>query len=263
MNKYAIVTRAKNISEITSISHPILKKYAEKCGADFIVIDKKKINVGPHMHGEIYQIYEMFSKYERILSIDSDVLLSDITPNIFDYVPFNMIGVVLEDKGWRAQMRRLDVKAVEHKIGEIGWKKNYINSGFLIVSKIHKDLFNLLHKDVLTMPGNDDVMLSYDIHRLGFQIMDLGHKFNHMAMHSELGASWLKSYVIHYAGRGFYPHLTKDAQMRMDLETIQNGSKISRHLMHIFYIGIIMIRGIYERVLYQYPLLKKIRVKLI
>ncbi len=58
MKKLLIATRANsNIKEMTDITHPVLKMYAEKCNADFKVIDKDI--EGLHHHWRILNFYNI------------------------------------------------------------------------------------------------------------------------------------------------------------------------------------------------------------
>jgi lipopolysaccharide biosynthesis glycosyltransferase len=220
--KLAIITRAYEISSMSKISHPLIKKYADKCNADFIIIDKRKINIGP-FHNEIFQSYDLLSRYERILCIDSDVIISPKTPNIFNIVPEDKIGVVLEDVGFRKYSRHNDIQNVQKKFGDVGWKSGYINTGFIVYSRQHKDLFKINQKYFWNDLGYDDIQIGYMIHKLNFEICQLSYKFNHMSIFSEFGHNWLKSYVIHYAGTGFYRRMSRDNQMLRDLELIDQA----------------------------------------
>ena len=57
-NKYLIVTRAYKINEMSNISHPLIRKYAVNCHADFFVINERRIDIGP-FHNEIFQCYDL------------------------------------------------------------------------------------------------------------------------------------------------------------------------------------------------------------
>ena len=101
-----------------------MKKYAERIGADFIHINRRKINynktknVNPVLF-EKYQLYDILQNYDRALYIDSDVLITPNAPNIFDEVPFDVIGGVFEDFGMDMQDRRERILYIqkEPKIG--------------------------------------------------------------------------------------------------------------------------------------------------
>ena len=43
--------------------------------------------------------YDLFNEYDRILSLDSDVVITPRCPDIFKTVDFENIGTVYEDKG--------------------------------------------------------------------------------------------------------------------------------------------------------------------
>jgi len=215
--KKLIVTRAdENIKEMTNITHPILRKYAEKCGADFKII---KDNKGIHPHWRILQIYDMFNKYERIACIDSDTLILKTCPDIFDYVPYEAVGSIYEDKGTRQQDRKDRIAKVQNERGYVGWSDGYINTGICIFSDCHKELFNIPTKDLYLDLGFDDVLLKYMIERDKIPFLELPFKFNHMSMHSEEWngfASRFDSYIIHYAGNGFFYGVKREDQIRGD-----------------------------------------------
>ena len=138
----AVVTRAKDNYDLAKISHPILQEYAIRCKADFIVINEEKINLGDYSY-EILQCFDLFDTYDRILVIDSDVLITPSCPDLFDVVPYDSIGTIYEDKYTRAASRKYLIKKVQHKWGDVGWTEGYINTGVFLTSKMHRDIFQL------------------------------------------------------------------------------------------------------------------------
>tara|TARA_B100000900_G_scaffold254828_2_gene217110 strand:+ start:8536 stop:9276 length:741 start_codon:yes stop_codon:yes gene_type:complete len=222
--KLAIVTRCEKNYKFSSLSHPILKEYASMCGADFIIISERKINIGP-FHNEIFQCYELLDYYDRICVIDSDVLLNN-PPNIFKLVPYDKIGLVFEDIGFRKKDRLRDILLVQKKFGNVDWKRGYLNSGFIVFSKVHKDIFKINKKYFWNKIGFDDVQIGYMINKLNYKIFELPYKFNHVSLFSEAGKNWLKSYVIHYGGRGFYRKLSRFEQMKRDLYILNYKSNL-------------------------------------
>jgi hypothetical protein len=224
--KKAIVTRAKDDYELGPVTHPILRKYAARCNADFIVINEEVISLGSYPY-EILQCYDLFESYERILAIDSDVLVTPSCPNLFDVVPSDCIGTIYEDRFSRKRDRRERIRLIQVKFGDIGWRKGYINTGVFLCSRIHRELFAYpSDKKVWLNPGHDDAFLGYRIHALNFRVFELPDEFNHMSMFSELGKNRLKAHMIHYAGRGFTGNKSRAQQIIDDLHTIEkfNGT---------------------------------------
>lgn len=198
--KLAIVTRADSeINEMTKITHPIMRDYAKKVGADFIILDDPK---GLHIHYRILQFYDLFEKYDRLISLDSDILISPDCPNLFDKVDYKKIGSVFEDIGNRTAERRERIKKAQLQFGDIGWKSGYINTGVAVFSKCHREIFK--ERELYLDLGYDDVYLGYWIHKLGFEIQELDWKWNFMKVFGDQYGhnTRYEAYIIHYAGQG-------------------------------------------------------------
>ncbi len=105
--KKLIVTRSDdNIKEMTDISHPIIKKFAHQWGANFLSLDHvADCNGNGKFHFRIMKCYDLYEEYDRILSLDSDILISPKCPNLFDLIPEECIGTVFEDVGTRSSDR--------------------------------------------------------------------------------------------------------------------------------------------------------------
>ena len=230
--KLLIVTRADdNIKSITDLTHPLMRDYAERCGADFKVIDTEspcKVGDG-RWHYRILQIFNYYnSGYDRIIHLDSDVVINKDCPNLFKVVPPECIGTVFEDVGSRQSQRRGMIAKIQKQWGDVGWRARYINTGVFVTSAIHRDIF-LYHDNGLWEDwGGDDMHLGYRIHSLGFDtcLSELPFQFNHMSMFSE---EWngsrdrFDSHIIHYAGHGNFPGkgtMSREALMQHDIDRI-------------------------------------------
>lgn len=214
--KKLLVTRADdNIKEMTDITHPVLKEYAKKCDADFRIISENK---GIHPHYRILQIYDLFEKYQRILCIDSDTLILKACPDIFKLVPVHMVASIYEDRGSRKEDRRNRILKIQRERGDIGWKDGYINSGVILFSSMHRDLFNIPENELYLDLGYDDVLLKYRMVQMGYELYELPCNFNFMSMFTEPPFNMQKSdaYILHYAGRAFHPQIDRTEQIRQD-----------------------------------------------
>ena len=222
MEKRLVVTRAdakiKNWSDIT---HPILKSYADKCSADFKVInndiqDNSRCYV-------IFDLYDLFEEYDRIIQIDTDTLIMKNCPNLFDIVPSNMFGTIYEDKGSRTGHRRSLIKEIQKQRGSVDWNSGYINMGVCVISKEHKDI--LKQASNLWMDfGYADVECGYRLHELNIRIFELDYNFNHMSMFSEPwnnNHSRFDSNIIHYAGNGYYRNISRFGQVVADYNILK------------------------------------------
>ena len=66
MSNLLIVTRAdSNILEMTKLTHPYIKAYAELLGADFKILDK---NTPVHRcHYRIMELHDLLEEYDRAI----------------------------------------------------------------------------------------------------------------------------------------------------------------------------------------------------
>jgi len=99
MIKNAIITISigKENNKILSLSQPFFEMYAKNCNVDFIIINKASINAhNNHPHYEKFQLLDYLNDYDRILFLDSDIIVQEHTPNLFEIVPETHIGAVYD-----------------------------------------------------------------------------------------------------------------------------------------------------------------------
>ena len=210
--KLLVATRAdKNIRDLTVLTHPIIKKFAKRWDADFLVLNHNANCDDPlgKIHYRIMQFYDLLNEYDRIIHLDSDIVINKNCPNLFDIVPGNKIGTIFEDRGSRQIDRLKRILRIQKVWGDITWHEGYINTGVFVVSRLHREIFKRFKGRLWTIKwGYDDVHLGYQINRLGMEIHELDYRFNHMCMFSELwNGSPLRfdSHIIHYAGKASFP----------------------------------------------------------
>ena len=99
--KKALVTLDINYNkDITNLTYPYMRKYAEKIGADFVIMNERKFpHLSPNM--EKFQLYEISANYDWTIFIDADALIHPNCPDVteiykkdcvifnrYDYYPF-------------------------------------------------------------------------------------------------------------------------------------------------------------------------------
>ena len=205
---------------------PIHRMYAEKWGADFKILDDTSYNeLGFAMWNYRTMIfYELFKTYDRIFYIDSDIVINKNCPNIFDAVPYDTVGLVLEDKGSRLRDRRKRIELIKKTFGGCEhWTTGFPNGGLYVVSRIHREIFTKINGRLWNGPGYDGNHYMYQIMKQGHKYVDLGYKWNHMPMFSE---SWhgslsrFGSYMLHYGGKANFP----DKQNRSRVQLIKDDT---------------------------------------
>jgi len=102
----AVVPIVIGESEEWKVCQQSVLKYCKKYNLYLEVITHQKYGIKPFNVFsnsinlfEKNQIYDLFDKYNRILRLDYDMLITPNCPNLFDIVPENKIGCVFEDVG--------------------------------------------------------------------------------------------------------------------------------------------------------------------
>tara|TARA_R110002074_G_scaffold167867_1_gene329117 strand:+ start:1420 stop:2124 length:705 start_codon:yes stop_codon:yes gene_type:complete len=227
--KLLITTRAdQTCIDWAELTHSMLRKYAERVGADFLVLDESvdcHAAVGGIGNG-VYQYrimkhYDLHAYYDRILHLDSDMVLAPNCPDLFEIVPYDSIGTIYEDVGSRKPQRLECMMNAQKKFGDIGWTEGYINTGVIVTSECHRDIYRKINGEYFVDWGTDDIHMGYLINKLGYKVKVLPYQYNHMTMFSE---QWngnpdrFDSHIIHYAGRGVFDNGVENKLAQAELD---------------------------------------------
>lgn len=134
----ALLTIASGASfgEIAALTHPAMGAYARQIGADFISIGTETAT--PHF--EKFRIAEFLGLYDRILFMDSDIVITDGCPDVFELVPDNSFGAWFPNPMIPGRFADR-IALAQQALGDIGWVENYFNSGVMVVSRTHRAIF--------------------------------------------------------------------------------------------------------------------------
>jgi len=267
-NRYAMITRCDDKAQcLANLTHEIMEDYANQWGCDFIVMikDGKYGDDYEMQHYRILAVSKYLETYERVLVIDSDIVIMPGTPNPFDVVPQDCIGTIYEDKGSREAMRQGVIMSIQERFGDVGWEEGYINTGFFVVSQCHKNIFqpigpvNLMNNGLWDGFGYDDALIGYNIHKHNHRVFELPYQWNHMSMFSEAwnnSASRFDSWIIHYAGMACFPDdlsgrgIVTDNSLETRCKLIENDiDRITTGLMKFTDVEANQFQGVNSKVL--------------
>nr|MDO8116062.1 glycosyltransferase [Candidatus Sigynarchaeota archaeon] len=222
-------------SAFARYSHPPMIEYARKTGADFIVFDKQEIGFNkakifnPILF-EKYQVGRVLQEYDRVLFVDTDILITPRAPNVFDLVPVEKIGGVFEDFGTEKDDRRAIIKNVQEVLGDVGWTEGYMNSGVFVVSKQHAPAFSFYKTAGFYDGSYEQTNTNWYFHKAGYEIMNIDYRFNFMGlMRIFHGPVHREAYFIHYAGGGLFPWVPRLDQMKNDYEYFYEGKDVKSY----------------------------------
>jgi len=195
--------------EMFSVSSLSFKEYAKRVGADFRVIDSAKVNMH-QIYFEKLQVFDLLYEYDRVLFVDSDVLIAPDCPDLFTFVSPADFGGYDEEGVQPGLAERRTI--VQMMLGDCGWKDFSFNSGVMVASWMHRPVFK---------PGStpdpspiaEQNFLNHRVASMKCPVHKLPKEFNRMDM-AGLDEDRFKSFVIHYAGRGYTSYFHPDPKER-------------------------------------------------
>ncbi|MFC3034505.1 glycosyltransferase [Pseudoalteromonas fenneropenaei] len=214
--KKAIFTLAIGDNPMYQAALLSFQHYASKVGAELIVseqlhypihIHKPRYNANPAW-AEKLRIGELLKTYDRVLYVDSDILIHPDADNIFSEYPeldtvfwFNEGQVIARDS---------EVKLIEDCFGKVSWgevqeKPTYYNAGVILASSSSSPFLKANLEDLNLLCNNikfyEQTYFNYLLHKHQLKHQSLDKRFNRMDMFGK--TDYLKSDFIHYAGKGY------------------------------------------------------------
>jgi len=162
--KKAILTysKAHNLSKHT---FPFMEQYAKNINADFIIIKSLTDAI-------------IFDKYDRVCILAPHVLVRPESPNIFDEVPEDELGIFNE--------AAFNSEAKQEK---------FYNAGVIVYSKIHKEAFNAIDLGLI----RNKQYLGTTLTEMKLKIHELDYKFNRIPLIDfKTGETRFKSWFLNY-----------------------------------------------------------------
>lgn len=202
------LTIGQEYEAIAKLTHPKLKQYAQRIGADFHVINGRQYPSAPVCYEKLQLTYLLGSSYQRIIYLDTDILVKPECPNLFEIVPLGWFGAFSEGR-W---VDRSDAFRKAHlQFGPLltpwDWLKSYFNAGVMVFDRSHYEVFMAPY--IFFNNFQDQTWMNIQVYRhCRDKFIDLGPHFNRMPFLRWEERS--ESHIIHYAGNP--DHKTQIAQ---------------------------------------------------
>lgn len=148
-NLVVTVAIGEEFGKLLEITGPLMKKYADRVGADFIVITDK---TQPWWGLEKFRVKPLVEAYERTLFVDADCIIRPSCCDLFEAVPSDKVGI---HDDW------LFNKSTDWAYGE--WeqlmrsqgrndplRKRMLNTGVVVCSRQHANIWT---PPTLPIPG--------------------------------------------------------------------------------------------------------------
>ena len=202
MNLILTIAIGNDYERMSKLTHPSIESYAHKIKADYLCINKKSVSeTSPHW--EKFQIYDLLDKYDRIIYFDTDLIIRDDCDNLFEIIPDGELGMFNESPFTNRSMELMIDICKKYDITLPDWNGKYYNSGVMVISNNHKELFK--KPEIEHFSFYEQSYLNMMIAHLNIKMFNLSYIYNRMVCMDRLtGEERHASKIIHYAG---YPNL--------------------------------------------------------
>jgi len=203
----ALVTVAIGDSSLWQFTHPLMKRYAEKHGIDFIKITGDYEN-SVRSRLKKFDIYELLAEYDRVIYMDGDIAINPACPDLFAMVPYGKIGAVFERPPYAQHRGGVLKSACEFYGVHYPYLKDedcsWFNTGLLVLSRCHRNLFIRPEQVKIFGEGWIDMPLMNTLRiKNGYEIHDLGLQYNYMGSlvsHNKRPFEPIEAYLFHATG---------------------------------------------------------------
>lgn len=197
------IAHGESYEMLASASHPAMKDYAARCGADF---ESFPVNA-PLPEGlspawlKLIGIHKRLEKYDRVCFIDTDLIIHPEAPNLFDVVPPEKFGAFFEGLFIAQRFYSLEQALKDYAITtKRKYQGEYFNSGVMVLSKLHRDIF--IWPESQHSNFYEQGLLNARVFASEIPVHRLNYKFNRMNFYDKLiGEDRRASWFVHYAGQ--------------------------------------------------------------
>jgi hypothetical protein len=171
---------------------PSQRAYAERLGADFIVLNRP---VSSHPHYDKWQIGDVLTQYGRMLYLDADVVIRRDCPDLFVMVPPQFVGGENELLSFPEHAQHL-----ERFVERMGWPPMscpyYLNGGVIVASSMHRPLFRPPEQVFTDLPWPEQNHMNARLIGERIPVCYLPSSFNDR---HRTGDYLRESFILHYS----------------------------------------------------------------
>jgi hypothetical protein len=189
--------------EMHQVSGPNQKRYADRIGAQYVVIDNDNISPSYPLAAK-FQVHKIQPYFDRIVFLDVDLLVKTDCPNIFDEVPVGTVG--MHDDFWHQRLWEWMYKEFRELYDSQGWtepiptKLQCLNTGVVVCDKEHGDVWKPPTKPYPVTHCSEQNFVNLNVHRAGYEVHLLPTEFNFQWWSHKSTFHTTDAHMLHFAG---------------------------------------------------------------
>ncbi|CAO4167872.1 hypothetical protein [Methylorubrum aminovorans] len=194
-----VPARGQRAERELELTLPFTQDYAKAIGADCFVIGNKSSVPATRLKGEALEIA---TSYDRALVIDADIIIRNGSPNIFEIVPEDCLGVYPEGRTFPREAWCHDLNELYGLDDKLG-AEEYFNTGVMVFSRQHYILLNELRTGIVYgHPQFEQGFMNVKRKSLGLKTFLLTPDFNYIPNIHYQPIDWRNAFFYHLAGSG-------------------------------------------------------------
>jgi hypothetical protein len=139
-----MMAMGQTCSEMAELTSPFAKRYADKIGADFILITGESEN-NDHPTMNKYGMAGITKHYDRSIILDADIFVLPKAVNLFDIIPKGNVGLTecfsrLPQQEWMYR-EITELMASQGLLPCVTQKTKYWNAGIQVLDRKHTHLY--------------------------------------------------------------------------------------------------------------------------
>lgn len=216
------------------ITHPFIRNYAHRHGADFVVIDESRRKYPSHHPSyEDFQLVEWLKHYDEVVHMDTDVLVTKTTPWLLDVSGGMMCATDEQDLYYNHQITEqfysiycqdLGLPTTHEGIPLFNWR--YFNVGVFGVTSADAGFYadflaenTFWSKDLMGI----QTPINWRAVTRGHPIRDLGSEFNTLNWTRVRSNALKTAHILHYGGTN-RDH--QRVQIHIDVQALKSLGKL-------------------------------------
>jgi glycosyltransferase involved in cell wall biosynthesis len=205
-----------------------IKKYAEKCNADYIELTGDQVEEFPISNK--FRLEKVAQTYEKTLFVDCDIVIKESAPNIFEITPNDKISAFDEYRVYldHRTNNHLWIDDSMHRISKalnVAYRgKTMLNSGFMVIPKSCSQYYSQPKVPYPRLWCFDQMWLT--LNTPIEKIYKLGREWNNVFDASDFWERFEESYVFHFNNMRDTESFHEDSR-RHALATLAENTNIS------------------------------------
>lgn len=190
-----------------SLPHNCFKRYCKKYNLDYYIYVLPSSLSFEELMFYKFDAFNLVGDYNRVFYCDSDVLIKDDAENLFEIVPEDKIGMVIESRYSKEyySFARSFVNFVNNVLGDRDFKFNdYCNAGQMLFSPSrHSELMKKpVNINFSGVPLAEQSYINYVIYKNNYEVFDLGGKYSVFSRGIEYASNNIdfEAKMIHFLG---------------------------------------------------------------